>query len=162
MRASEGRLGTLSYGPGILEGPVCEELCLLTDGSDHSMTRKSDVLANPGLRLQIDRKVLSSKPSWSTWQDPVSANEPNVFKSRHKNLLTKQAPLRLVVGGQPEALPFFTSPVYLVCSETGSQSSPGCLESGDLLTSASQVPGLKVCTTTSNTFLLFINQSLHW
>lgn len=30
MRTSEGRLGALSYGPGTLKGPVCEELCLLT------------------------------------------------------------------------------------------------------------------------------------
>lgn len=65
------------------------------------------------------------------------------FPSSVQNL-TEQA-LRLMVGGQPKGLPFFTTPAALVCSETGSHSSPGWPQT--LLASASQVVGRKVCTT---------------
>lgn len=89
MRASNGSLGALLYVPGTLVGLALLAHVVLPLWPAHrwfgnSMTRKPDDLANPELSLEIDRKVLRSKPSWSAWQDPVSANKPSLFKSQNR------------------------------------------------------------------------------
>lgn len=64
---------------------------------------------------------------------PCLSKQTQLVQESEQNL-TEQA-LHLVVGGQPEALPFLTTPVALVCLTLAQAS----LKLGDLLASASQV-----------------------
>lgn len=108
MRAPKGRSGALFCGPGTLTRGLCVKSSACTHGpatlACSQMARAEIVwpespmcLQTQNSSLKIDRKVLSSEPSWSTMARPCLSKQTQRVQEESVQNLAKQV-LHLVGG----------------------------------------------------------------